>query len=212
METPALFTPALFTPALFKLDKVRLRGTLRRTCAILAAAFLPGAALAQTAFTWQQIKDKFEAANPTLKAAPTQYRRIPGSRNHGLSPSESLRDRDSRSDESIRAQSFSHIAADGLPAVRLGTNSVYQFSYLHERDHKRELRLRQAPGIPPILQCPTSKDQERGLVFNLRSAFVQSLQAKAVLQNAKENLEYWDHELEIFRDALPAPATSRKWT
>lgn len=26
-------------------------------------------ALSQTAFTWQQIKDKFEAANPTLKAA-----------------------------------------------------------------------------------------------------------------------------------------------
>ena len=42
----------------------------RRTCgAILIAGLLPTAALAQTAFTWQQIKDKFEAANPTLKSA-----------------------------------------------------------------------------------------------------------------------------------------------
>jgi hypothetical protein len=36
----------------------------------LAIAGIPVATLwAQTAFNWQQIKDKFEAANPTLKAA-----------------------------------------------------------------------------------------------------------------------------------------------
>ena len=37
--------------------------------AILVAGLLPAAAFAQTALTWQQIKDKFAAANPTLKAA-----------------------------------------------------------------------------------------------------------------------------------------------
>ncbi len=42
-------------------------------------------------------------------------------------------------------------------------------------------------------------DNERGLVFNLRNAFVQLLQAKAVLQNARENLNYWDKELDVFR-------------
>jgi cobalt-zinc-cadmium efflux system outer membrane protein len=36
-------------------------------------------------------------------------------------------------------------------------------------------------------------------VFNLRNAFVQVLQAKAFLQNARVNLEYWDHELDINR-------------
>ena len=42
----------------------------RRTCsAILVAGFLTAVARAQSPFTWQQIKDKFEAANPTLKAA-----------------------------------------------------------------------------------------------------------------------------------------------
>lgn len=35
------------------------------------------------------------------------------------------------------------------------------------------------------------------MVFNLRNAFVQVLQAKVVLQNAKDNLEYWDYELDI---------------
>src|SRR5580693_8123801 len=33
------------------------------------AGMLPGAALAQTGFSWRQIKDKFAARNPTLKAA-----------------------------------------------------------------------------------------------------------------------------------------------
>src|SRR5580658_10958443 len=37
--------------------------------AILIAGLLPAAAFAQTTFSWQQIKDKFEVANPTLKAA-----------------------------------------------------------------------------------------------------------------------------------------------
>ena len=37
---------------------------------VFVLAGMPIATLsAQTAFTWQQIKDKFEAANPTLKAA-----------------------------------------------------------------------------------------------------------------------------------------------
>ncbi len=71
-------------------------------------------------------------------------------------------------------------------------------SYLHERQHKRELRRDQARESTAIAES-TYLDQERGLVFNLRSAFVQTLQAKAVLQNAKENLDYWDKELDVNR-------------
>jgi len=43
-------------------------------------------------------------------------------------------------------------------------------------------------------------DQRRGLLYNLRNAFVQVLQAKAVLGNATENLTYWDRELGINRN------------
>ena len=39
-------------------------------CGISRAGTLP----AQTAFDWQQIKSKFEAANPTLKGCAAQYR------------------------------------------------------------------------------------------------------------------------------------------
>jgi hypothetical protein len=36
--------------------------------AILLTGFLPTTVFAQTAFTWQQIKDNFAAMNPTLKS------------------------------------------------------------------------------------------------------------------------------------------------
>ena len=47
-------------------------------------------------------------------------------------------------------------------------------------------------------------DQERGLLFNLRNAFVLVLQAKEFLSNAKDNLAYWDRELGLQRTRLTA--------
>jgi cobalt-zinc-cadmium efflux system outer membrane protein len=47
-------------------------------------------------------------------------------------------------------------------------------------------------------------DLDRTLLFNLRSAFVLTLQAKAVLQLAKDNLAYYDHVLDISRNRFNA--------
>jgi cobalt-zinc-cadmium efflux system outer membrane protein len=55
----------------------------------------------------------------------------------------------------------------------------------------------------------TTADEERALILTLRLAFVQVLQAKAVLQNARENLDYWDKELTIARTRLEAGAASQ---
>ncbi len=76
-------------------------------------------------------------------------------------------------------------------------------NYLHERNRKRELRLestQQATAITVSAQA----DLERNLLFNLRGAFVDTLQAKAVLDVAKENLSYYDHLLDVSRDRLKA--------
>src|SRR6516165_9709981 len=43
--------------------------TAQRACAAIFSIGLAPAAFAQTALTWQQIKERFEATNPTLKAA-----------------------------------------------------------------------------------------------------------------------------------------------
>jgi cobalt-zinc-cadmium efflux system outer membrane protein len=76
-------------------------------------------------------------------------------------------------------------------------------SYLIERDHKRELRTQSAKKGTAI-GISQQDDLERGLLFTLRSAFIQVLQARAVLQVSKENLDYYDHVLKISRDRMEA--------
>ena len=167
----------------------------RTSIVIVAASFVPHALFAQTAFTWQQIKERFAAANPTLMAAQANI------------------------DESRAAEITAYLrpnpqftfTADGFQVSR--NNGVWRpfsgvvqtpsVSYLHERQHKRELRLEGAK-ISTETASSAYLDQQRSLTFNLRNAFVQTLQAKAVLLNARENLAYWDHELEVNRTRFKA--------
>jgi len=142
-------------------------------------------AFAQTAYTWQQLKDKFEATNPTLKAA---HLNIDESRAQEITAY--LRP---NPEFSISADQIGHNTTSNPFKEML---NAYSVSYLHERQHKRELRRDSAKESTAVTES-TYLDQERGLLFNLRSAFVQLLQAKAVLQNAKENLDYWDRELAV---------------
>jgi outer membrane protein, heavy metal efflux system len=52
-------------------------------------------------------------------------------------------------------------------------------------------------------------DLERNLVFGLRMAFVETLQEKAILELAKENLAYYDHILDVNSERYKAGAISR---
>ena len=74
-----------------------------------------------------------------------------------------------------------------------------RFDYLHERQHKRELRRDSAQQATAIADSQLA-DQERTLLFNLRGAFVQTLQQKAILALAQENLSYYDQVLKVSRD------------
>jgi len=76
-------------------------------------------------------------------------------------------------------------------------------SYLHERRHKRELRLESAKETTDITVSGRA-DLERTLLFELRGAFIQTLQSKAVLDLSKENLKYYDHVLELNRERYKA--------
>jgi outer membrane protein, heavy metal efflux system len=153
--------------------------------------------LAQTTFTWQQLKDKFEATNPTLRAAQLN---IDESRAAEITAY--LRPNPSATGLIDQINPFTKQSppSGGPDAYRpfAYAEPYGQVTYLHERQHKRELRLESAKKATDVTASAYS-DQERGLIFNLRSAFVETLQAKAVLENAKENLEYWDKELDIFR-------------
>ena len=50
----------------------------------------------------------------------------------------------------------------------------------------------------------TQEDLHRTLTYTLRNAFVQTLQAKAVLALAHENLDYYDKLLEVNRSRFKA--------
>ena len=173
----------------------RLNSRLGVASLLLTGLLMRSSASAQQAFTWQQIKDKFAATNPTLKAAQLN---IDESRAAEITAY--LRP---NPDFSLSADGFQIARNGGVWRPFSGVVETPGISYLHEREHKRELRRDQAKESTTIAES-TYLDQERNLVFNLRNAFVQTLQAKAVLQNARENLDYWDRELEVNRTRFKA--------
>jgi cobalt-zinc-cadmium efflux system outer membrane protein len=162
--------------------------------AILIAALLTTKVAAQNAFTWQQIKDKFEAVNPTLRAGQIY---IDESKAQEITAY--LRPNPDFSSALDQIQPF-----NGNPYRPFGfVLPLFSASYLHERAHKRELRLESARKATGIAVSQLA-DQERNLLFNLRNAFVQALQAKATLALAKENLAYYDKLLAVNNDRLKA--------
>jgi cobalt-zinc-cadmium efflux system outer membrane protein len=175
----------------------------RALCAALAIATLLPAIWAQAAtFTWEQIKQKFETANPTLQAARLNIDESRAAEITAyLRPNPTL----TGTIDQINVFDTANSPTTGTSGYRpLQYALPYaSIAYLHERDHKRELRLASARKATDIAASSYS-DQERGLLFNLRNAFVQVLQAKAFLQNAKENLAYWDRELDVNRKRLAA--------
>ena len=146
-------------------------------------------------FTWRQLLDKFEAYNPTLRAGKLN---IDDSRAAEITAY--LRP---NPDFSLSTDGFQISKNGGVWRPLSGVVETPGISYLHEREHKRELRRDQAKESTAVAES-TYLDQERNLVFNLRNAFVQALQAKAVLQNARENLEYWDRDLAVNRTRFKA--------
>lgn len=168
-------------------------GTALSAAVLLFVAAVP--CPAQQSLTWEQVKSRFESANPALKA-------------------DALNVDESRAEEItayLRPNPQFTLAADGTQIVPhngvwkplAGTDLVPTLSYLHERDHKRELRLESAREGTQIA-ASQHIDLQRTLEFTLRTAFVNTLQAKAVLDLAKSDLDYYDHIIEISRDRFKA--------
>ena len=159
--------------------------------AVCLGLMLPcGLANAQTGLTWQQVKDKFEVANPILKADQINVQEMQAEEITAyLRPNPQL----------TLSMDGTQIAPNhGVWQPLGGTFYSPNFSYLHERDHKRELRLETAKEGTQIAGSQ-HQDLERNLLFNLRSVFVQTLQAKAVLGLTRQQLDYYDHIIDISR-------------
>jgi cobalt-zinc-cadmium efflux system outer membrane protein len=139
--------------------------------------------------TWEQVQQKFEAANPTLRAGQLNIDESKANEITAfLRPNPQL---------SLSIDQFDPFTPDPYrPFTNLQPGVAA--SYLYERRHKRDLRKESAEKATTIAQS-TQEDLRRTLTYTLRNAFVQTLQAKAVLALAIENLAYYDKLLEVNR-------------
>jgi len=169
------------------------------TCTVggcfLFAASLAGQANAQESLTWDQVKAKFEASNPALHADQITVDEMKAEETTAF-----LRPNPQFTFATDGTQIAPH---NGVWQPLAGTQYQANFSYLHERDRKRELRLESAKEGTEIT-ASQHEDLERNLLFNLRSMFVQTLEGKAILDLAKADLEYYDKIIDISRERLKA--------
>jgi cobalt-zinc-cadmium efflux system outer membrane protein len=170
----------------------------RRTGGIVAAGLLLASSLpvaAQQALTWDQAKAKFEAANPVLKADAANVEEMKAEEITAfLRPNPQF---------TMTEDGTTIAPRNGSWQPLRGTDLQPNFSYLHEREHKRELRLESAKEGTAITESQ-HVDLEINLIFGLRSAFVQTLQAKAVMELAKADLDYYDKIIDISRARFKA--------
>jgi cobalt-zinc-cadmium efflux system outer membrane protein len=172
-----------------------MQKTLWRSSALFLLLGFSLEAGAQTSLTWQQVRERFEANNPTLLADKLN---IDESKAQEITAY--LRP---NPDFSLTIDGTQISPDKGVWRPFAGTFESPGISYLHERRHKRELRLESAKKGTIIAEF-SHADLDRTLLFNLRNAFVSTLQAKAVLQLAKDNLVYYDHVLQISSDRFNA--------
>ena len=175
------------------LERQAIRRLFRRLMiGIGIGASIASGGLAQKTLTWDDAKREFEAGNPTLRAG-----RI------GI--------QESRAEEITAFLRPNPDLTMSLDQINPFTGNPYRpfantfpflaGSYLVERQHKRQLRLESAQKGTAIAVSQLAY-QERNLLFDLRVAFVQVLQQKAVLAVAQESLAYYDRVLDVSRERL----------
>src|SRR5580704_8193176 len=119
----------------------------------------PSPALGSQIWTWEQVKDRLELNNPTLLAGKLNISEL-----QAEEITAHLRPNPQLTLLGDQIAPFPGGPAHGPFAYLLPSAT---FSYLHERQHKRELRLESAQGATKVATSQQN-DLERDLVFNLR--------------------------------------------
>ena len=167
------------------------------TCALDGIAQVPQQTpqAAPEIWTWSAVKDRFELNNPTLFAAKLNV--------DELKAEEITAHLRPNPDFTLSADGTQIAPSRGVWQPFAGTFVSPSVSYLFERHNKRNLRYEVAKQATAIGLAQQS-DSERTLLFNLRTAFVDILQAKAVLKLAQDNIDYYDRILKVSRDRYQA--------
>lgn len=150
--------------------------------------------------SWDQVKDEFRLHNTTLLAGKLNIEELKAQEiTAHLRPNP---------DFTLTADGTQITPSHGVWQPFAGTFVSPGISYLFERRNKRGLRY-EAAKEGTAIGSAQSDDTERTLLFNLRTAFVGVLQAKAVLSLATDNLDYYDKVLKVSRDRFQAGDISR---
>jgi outer membrane protein, heavy metal efflux system len=178
-----------------------MRCLLQRLSGVLVATLvLAGTGYAQKVLTWQQVQENFEAANPSLRAGQIG---VEESRAQEISAFLRPNPNFTLSTDGTQIAPYKGVWQP-LAGAMLSTN----VSYLHERRRKRELRLQSAEKATGIAVSEQA-DLQRTLLSTLRGTFVQTLQEKAILALAQQNIGYYDHVLDVNRERYKAGAIAR---
>ena len=167
-----------------------------RACRLLLLAVFTPLLHAQQALTWGQIREQFKRTNPTLLADQVNIDEARAQEITAyLRPNPSI---------TFALDQFTVFPTPNTPYRPVaGVLEAGSINYMHERQHKRELRLESAQENTSITSSQ-HQDLERNLLFNLRTAFVNALEAKEFFNIAKQNLAYWDKEIDINRERFKA--------
>jgi outer membrane protein, heavy metal efflux system len=151
-------------------------------------------------WTWEQVKSRFEIDNTALQAARLGVGELKAQEiTAHLRPNPTF---------TLSADGTQITPSNGVWKPFAGTLVSPSVGYLFERRNKRGLRLEVAKQGTAVGIAQLS-DSERTLLFNLRSAFVGVLQAKAVLRLAQENLDRYDKILRVSGDRFQAGDIAR---
>jgi cobalt-zinc-cadmium efflux system outer membrane protein len=151
-------------------------------------------------WSWDQVKDEFRIRNTTLLASKLNI--------DELKAQEITAHLRPNPDFTLTADGTQITPSHGVWQPFAGTFVSPGVSYLFERRNKRGLRY-EAAKEGTAVGAAQSEDTERTLLFDLRTAFVGVLQAKAVLRLAKDNLDYYDKILKVSRDRFQAGDIAR---
>jgi cobalt-zinc-cadmium efflux system outer membrane protein len=157
-------------------------------CFIAAMASAQGAPL-----TWEQVRQRFEANNPSLLAGHLTVDEAKANEiTANLRPNPEL---------SMVLDEFT-VFNPGVLSVNNAqwTPSVTE---LIERRGKRHLRYQSAQVATQGAKADT-RELERNLVFTLRDAFNRVLAAKSILQLTNDNLQYYDKVVEVNQERFRA--------
>lgn len=145
--------------------------------------------------TWEQVRERFEVRNPGLLADKLSMEESKAEEiTANLRPNPTF---------SLTADGTQIAPSHGVWQPFAGTFISPGISFEIERRRKRHLRYESAEKATTIAEF-SHADLERSLLFTLRSAFVSTLQAKAVRQLAQDDLAYWDKVLDISRTRFHA--------